>query len=77
MEIEENSVPLAPNTEPEVETIDDNATPLAPGAETHECCILHFLVLLLALGVEIYYTHDRKKRQKHIYELRSEIGSEE
>lgn len=77
VEIEENNVPLAPSTEPEVETIDDNATPLAPGAETHECCILHFLLLLLALCVEIYYTHDRKKRQKHIYELRSEIGSEE
>lgn len=77
IEIAENDVPLAPSTEPEVETIDDNATPLAPGSETHKCCILHFVLLLLALCVELYYTHDRKKRQKHIYELRSEVGSKE
>ena len=60
------------------ETIDEDATPLGnmdlDKDEDHKCCILHFILLVLALIVELIYTHDRKKRQERIFELRRELA---
>ena len=54
---------------------DDEGVPLANRAsKDHKCCILHFLLLLLALLVEIGYTRSMKKRQERIFELREEIA---
>ena len=54
---------------------DDEGVPLANRAsKDHDCCILHFLLLLLALLVEIGYTRSMKKRQERIFELREEIA---
>ena len=61
----------------DTETIDEDATPLGnmdlDKDDDHKCCILHFILLLLALIVELIYTHDRKKRQERIFELRREL----
>ena len=60
------------------ETIDEDATPLGnmdlDKDDDHKCCILHFILLVLALIVELIYTHDRKKRQERIFELRRELA---
>ena len=60
------------------ETIDEDSTPLGnmdlEKDDDHKCCILHFILLLLALIVELIYTHDRKKRQERIFELRRELA---
>ena len=56
--------------------IGEDETPLAGGPmafSTQECCILHFILMLCALGVTLYFTHDRKKRQEREFELRSEL----
>lgn len=53
--------------------VDDEAVPLAAGPHEHKCCILHFLILLLALIVELFYTKSMKKHQKKIFEARREI----
>ena len=54
---------------------DDEGVPLANRAsKDHKCCILHFLLLLLALLVELGYTRSMKKRQERIFELREEIA---
>ena len=62
----------------DTETIDEDATPLGnmdlDKDDDHKCCILHFILLLLALIVELIYTHDRKKRQERIFELRRELA---
>lgn len=39
----------------------------------HDCCILHFVLMLAALGVSVYYVHDRKVRQEREFEVRSEL----
>ena len=60
------------------ETIDEDSTPLGnmdlEKDDDHKCCILHFILLLLALIVELIYTHDQKKRQERIFELRRELA---
>ena len=60
------------------ETIDEDSTPLGnmdlEKDDDHKCCILHFILLLLALIVELIYTYDRKKRQERIFELRRELA---
>ncbi|KMZ54503.1 InlB B-repeat-containing protein [Dorea sp. D27] len=54
---------------------DDEGVPLANRAsKDHKCCILHFLLLLLALLVELGYTRSMKKRQERIFELREELA---
>ena len=61
----------------DAEAIDEDATPLGnmdlEKDNDHKCCILHFILLVLALIVELIYTHDRKKRQERIFELRREL----
>lgn len=81
IEIEEADVPLvATIEEPEGEgeedepkgiVIDEEEVPLA--APEHACCILHFLIALLALLVEIIYTNRVKKGQADLFEIRREL----
>ncbi len=47
---------------------------MAAGPHNHKCCILHFLIMLLALIVELFYTKNMKKHQKKIFEARREIA---
>ena len=82
------NTPEVPETEtPETEETDDNAgydlsvvddeeVPLADMNDNHKCCILHFLILCLGLLIEIWYTHDQKKRQKKIFELREMLAEQ-
>ncbi len=84
-EIEEPAVPLGETPEEEEESytlteeeeteIEENETPLGnlEVEGEHECCILHLILLMVAFMVELYYTHDRKKRQKRMFELRKEL----
>ena len=58
----------------ETENIEDNATPLGLMDDIQNCCILHFLLMLCALAVAVYYTYDAKRRQKKEFEVRSELG---
>lgn len=54
--------------------IEDTETPLAnTNLDDHACCILHFLLMLLALLVLILYTKSMKKRQARIFERREEL----
>ena len=53
--------------------IEEDDTPLAGGPGEQVCCILHFILMLGALLVAVYYTYDRKKRQEREFELRSEL----
>ena len=43
----------------------------------HSCCILHFLIMLVAMILLGFYTNDRKKRQAKIHELRRALKAEE
>ena len=57
--------------------IQDEETPLAKqNLDDHACCILHFLLMLLALIVLAFYTRSMKKRQARIFELREELELE-
>ena len=48
--------------------IDVDQVPLA--AAPQSCCIMHFVLMVGALAVAVYFTHDRKTHQWRIYELR-------
>ena len=57
--------------------IQDGETPLAnKKLDNHECCVLHFLLMLLAMIVLLFYTRSMKKRQARIFELREELETE-
>ncbi|NCC00379.1 MAG: hypothetical protein EOM34_06825, partial [Clostridia bacterium] len=75
--IAEPEVPLAAepddNADYDLSVIDEEEVPLAD-MDDHKCCILHFLLLCLGLLIEIWYTHDQKKRQKRIFELREMLS---
>ncbi len=51
----------------------DDGTPLGSAPTEAECCILHFLLMLCALGVTVYYVFDRKRHQTIEFELRSAL----
>ena len=56
----------------------DDKVPLArQNLDDHDCCILHFLLMLLALIALICYTADMKKRQERIAELKDELETEQ
>ena len=56
----------------------DDKVPLArQNLDDHDCCILHFLLMLLALIALICYTVDMKKRQERIAELKDELETEQ
>lgn len=60
----------------QVVNIDEEEVPLA-NEDLHDCCIFHFLEMLLALILLAWYTHDSKKRQQKIFELREQLGTEQ
>lgn len=66
-------------TDVNLEQLEDGEVPLANNKldDNHKCCILHFLLLLCALGVELLYTSNMKKRQARIFELRKQIAEED
>ena len=62
------------------ETIDQDATPLGnmdveDEKEDAKTCILHYIILLLAIIVGVIYIIDRKRRKERIEELRKELKS--
>ena len=56
-----------------VTTIGDGQTPLAKNLLDLNCCILHLLIMLAAMLVLLWYTHDMKKRQRKIFELEEQL----
>ena len=61
----------------EVLNNDDGDVPLAnQKLDDHKCCILHFLIMLLAAILYGFYTHNMKKRQKKMFEAREELDLE-
>ena len=57
--------------------IEEEDTPLADmELESHKCCIMHFLLMLIALIILGFYTRSRKKHQEKIHELREELELE-
>ena len=78
-----NNIPVGAAIEPNVDggidvvPVVDEQVPLADmDLENHDCCILHFLLMLLALLVLALYTRSMKKRQERINELREELETE-
>ena len=61
----------------EILNSDDDQVPLADQKlDDHKCCILHFLIMLLALIIGIFATSSMKKRQKKLQEVREELDCE-
>ena len=42
----------------------------------HLCCIMHFLLMILALLVYVFYTKSMKKQQARVAKLRDEFETE-
>ena len=56
-------------------TIQEDATPLGNAEISSEaCCMLHFVILLVALVLTVVYTDQDKKSQLHEFELRRELA---
>ena len=61
----------------EVLNSDDGSVPLAnQKLDDHDCCILHFLIMLITAILYGFFTHNMKKRQKKNFELREELDTE-
>ena len=43
----------------------------------HTCCIMHFLIMLVAMILLACYTDDRKKYQERIHELKRALAAED
>ena len=67
-------------TEPtyDLTPLPDDKTPLADVDldGDHTCCIMHFLLMLLSMILLGFYTSDRKKLQKSIFELKRALKNE-
>lgn len=65
----------------ELETIDEDSAPLGnpdvggDQEQGHECCMMHFLLLLAALLIELFFIHSRRKGQKRLFDLRKACGN--
>ena len=59
-------------TENSAVEVREDATPLAV-SPVENCCVLHLFLLLGALAVELFYTHDRKKRQQEEFQIRRDL----
>ena len=72
--------PSDPSTEPtyDLTPITDEQTPLANvGLEgDHTCCLMHFLIMLVSMITLGFYTSDRKKLQKSIFEVKKALKAE-
>ena len=42
----------------------------------HTCCLMHFLIMLVSMILLGFYTSDRKKLQKSIFELKRALKNE-
>ena len=76
----ETTEPTTTPTEPtyDITEVPKDKVPLGeldPG--DHSCCILHFLIMLVAMILLGFYTDDRKKRQAKIHELRRALEAED
>ncbi len=61
----------------EVFDSDDGDVPLEnQKLDDHDCCILHFLIMLITAILYGFFTHNMKKRQKKNFELREELDTE-
>lgn len=72
---EETTVPEAIITEDEngdydLDVIEPEKTPAGDLDLGHKCCILHFLLMLLAMILLCVYTDKRKKNQEDIHEIK-------
>lgn len=68
-EDEEGNVTIVP--------VQDEEVPLTNrDLDNHDCCILHFLLMLAAFIVYAFYTRSMKKRQQRIAELRDQLETE-
>lgn len=70
---------ITTNEEGEVEVVPviEEEVPLAKrDLDDHDCCILHFLLMLAAMIVYAAYTRSMKKRQERIAELAEELETE-
>ena len=75
---------IVPNEEGgyDVVPVEDTDVPLAQaplGEGTiadiiHECCALHFLIMLICMLILAFYTWDSKKLQASIFDLRDQLG---
>ena len=55
----------------------DNNVPLGnQKLNDHKCCVLHFLIMLLTAILYGFFTHNLKKRQKKLFEVREELDTE-
>ena len=76
----ETSEPTTAPTEPtyDITEIPEDKVPLGEmDLGDHSCCILHFLIMLVAMILLGFYTDDRKKRQAKIHELRRALEAED
>ena len=70
-------VALTEDGDVEVVPVVEEEVPLAKrDLDDHECCILHFLLMLAAMIVYAAYTRSMKKRQERIAELAEELETE-
>ena len=57
--------------------VEDEEVPLADRElADHECCILSFLLMLATLIIYSCFTHNMKKRQKKLAELKDQLAEE-
>ena len=67
-------------TEPtyDLTPLPDEKTPLADVEleGDHTCCLMHFLIMLVSMILLGFYTSDRKKLQKSIFELKRALKNE-
>lgn len=65
------------NGDVEVQEVVEADVPLANrDLDDHDCCIMHFLLMLAAMIVYAFYTRSMKKRQKRVAELTDELEIE-
>lgn len=70
-------VALTEDGDVEVVPVVEEEVPLAKrDLDDHECCILHFLLMLAAMIIYAAYTRSMKKRQERIAELAEELETE-
>lgn len=63
----------SPQREYTLTVVGEEKTPLSPGFLDSDCCVLHLILLILAMIALILYTKDMKKRQQRILELEEEL----
>lgn len=62
--------------EPETELTEDEVPLASTPVQEHNCCMLHFFLLLLALALVIVYTVDSRNRQRWLFRLQQALEEE-